>query len=271
MNADPKPADVYSLAKTLWALAVDRKYPPPGRQSSTEVGLRVADLRPDARVELLDELIDRATLLRPETRPRMESIAAGLHTWLLLRATERKPRPATIDITELIGPLRAKLKAEIEAENTEEERRRLAQRAVDGLRDLSDPLDRALIALDARAEIGRIAHNLEGALHVVETLGSPRILFREEHVSSIRSGPEYFPFAATYGWGLDVDDNGIATLQTAVYVGHEEVSGTNYWWQGEPRKAEIGSVEMTRLAEETIRELGPKLREGLEAYETGLG
>ena len=89
-------------------------------------------------------------------------------------------------------------------------------------------------------------------------------------MSSIRSGPEFFPFAVTYGWGLNIDDSGVATLRTAIYVGHEEVMGSDYWWQGPLRQAEIGSVEFARLSEEAMDELRPKLREALEIYEKKL-
>ncbi len=271
VNADPKAADVYSLAKTLWVLAVGRRYPPPGRQVSTEAGLRVADLKPGARVELLDGLIDRATSLKPEARPTVEAVAGDLHEWLLLRASQREPRTPKIDVSDLVDRFRAKLRAEIEAENINKERERLATVASARLRRLSEGLDESLTQLDARAQIGRFDHNLRAALHLPETLGTSRIVFQDEHVSSVSSGPEGFPYSTIYGWGLDLDENGLATLHTAVYVGHEEVMGSDFWFQGPIRRAQVGSVELARFSEEAIQELSPKLREALEAYENGLG
>lgn len=271
VNADPAAADVYSLAKTLWVLVVERRYPPPGRQSATEVGLRIADLRSAPRVDLLDELIDRATALKPETRPTMEAFAADLHTWLVVRAEGREPRRPGIDVHDLVNPVRAKLRDEIEAENVDEERRRLGAVATARLRALSAPLDVALVQLDPRAEIERFNHNLGSTLHEIETLGSSRIIFRDEHVSSISSGPEGFPYSAAYGWGLDIDEDGQARLSTVVYVGHEAVLGSDFYWQGPIRHAAVGSVELAKACEDAIDELGPKLREGLEAYEKGLG
>ena len=59
-------------------------------------------------------------------------------------------------------------------------------------------------------------------------------------------------------------------LLEVIYVGHEEVMGSDYWWQGPSRQAEIGSVEFARLSEEAMDELRPKLREALEIYEKKL-
>ncbi len=39
-HADPFPADVFSLAKTLWVLAVDQRFPPAGTSQPTPVATR---------------------------------------------------------------------------------------------------------------------------------------------------------------------------------------------------------------------------------------
>lgn len=59
-NADAFAADVYSLAKTLWALTCDGNIPPPGHQPASATPYRIADYRPHPNAALLDELVDRA-------------------------------------------------------------------------------------------------------------------------------------------------------------------------------------------------------------------
>jgi serine/threonine protein kinase len=68
-TADPHPADVYSLGKTLWVLATDQKWPPEGHQPSGSRGFDIGDFRPHARAGALDREVDLMTQLHPERRP----------------------------------------------------------------------------------------------------------------------------------------------------------------------------------------------------------
>lgn len=268
-GADPKPADVYSLGKTLWVLATGEKFPPGGHQRSDERDLQIARFRTDTRAELLDRTIDRTTLLRPDGRPTMESVARDLRAWLRLPS-----RPAeatrTIDVEALVEPFKKKLQTEIDAETSEQERVRMGMRVARELEALSAPLDAALRRLDSRAQIGRADHNLGAALHVPDTLGSERRIHSDEHVSSIVSGPRYFPFAVSYGWGLDLYESGVVAIQTVVFVGHEEVLGSDFWWAGDRRRAEVGSVELATILRQSVDEMSRELQKALRIYESKL-
>jgi serine/threonine protein kinase len=90
-GADPHPADVYSLAKTLWVLATGQGYPPEGHQAAGVAGFNVADWRPDARAGALDRLIDRCTRLPPGQRPSMAVVVSELETWLELSRSTLEP------------------------------------------------------------------------------------------------------------------------------------------------------------------------------------
>ncbi len=68
---DARPADVYSLGKTLWVLATEQAYPPQGYQAAGVAGFAIADLRPHQRAAQLDQLIDTMTRLPREQRPTM--------------------------------------------------------------------------------------------------------------------------------------------------------------------------------------------------------
>jgi hypothetical protein len=81
-SAAPGPADVYSLAKTLWTLAVGDRFPPPGQ---LRVDQEATSLRANVRHEraaLLEPILEQATAFDPEKRPAMAVLAAELEAWL---------------------------------------------------------------------------------------------------------------------------------------------------------------------------------------------
>jgi serine/threonine protein kinase len=86
-TADPKKADVYSLAKTLYVLATEKDYPPPGVQlASTLQAISKFNLHP--RAEHLDLLIEWSTQTVPDDRPTMAEFAEVLVGWLRVPDTE---------------------------------------------------------------------------------------------------------------------------------------------------------------------------------------
>jgi serine/threonine protein kinase len=81
VHADGRPADVYSLAKTLWVLGAGQNYPPPGFQpaSISQNSLNMYVGHPHA--DILDRLIERATRHSPTERPTMGMMADELDAW----------------------------------------------------------------------------------------------------------------------------------------------------------------------------------------------
>lgn len=102
-HADPGPADVYLLAKTLWVLCTDQKWPPPGEQSLGNTALSINNFRPHPLARQLDALIDRCTKHQPEERPTMVALAADLRSWLEIES--REP-PSSRDTSQLWKSLR---------------------------------------------------------------------------------------------------------------------------------------------------------------------
>jgi serine/threonine protein kinase len=80
-EVDSGPADVYSLAKTLWALAAGRRYPPPGELRRDRKELRLSSSVDDPRTMLLEHLLEQSTSHAPEARPTMRQMAHELTWW----------------------------------------------------------------------------------------------------------------------------------------------------------------------------------------------
>ncbi len=91
----PGPADVYSLAKTLWVLATGQHYPLPGHLSPDLEQCQIGSYFTDPRVRPIELLIGRATLLDEAQRPSMADLAAELEAWL--RPDETRPVDLALD------------------------------------------------------------------------------------------------------------------------------------------------------------------------------
>jgi serine/threonine protein kinase len=88
------PADVYALAKTFWALAVGRNFPPPGELRRDRADLRLSAQIEDARAESLELVLERATAHNPAERPTMSNFEQELSWW------SQSGIPPRLDLTE---------------------------------------------------------------------------------------------------------------------------------------------------------------------------
>lgn len=83
-RSDGRPADVFSLAKTLWVLATGQTYPLPGQMDRTIPAMTIsAYLIKDVRAPLLDRLLEEATANDSGRRPDMTAFAQELRAWLV--------------------------------------------------------------------------------------------------------------------------------------------------------------------------------------------
>lgn len=81
-NADDTPADVYSLAKTLWKLGTGQAYPLQGTIRADEPSMRLSTYTDDQRAFKLDPIIEQATKHDPRLRITMSTFASELSAWL---------------------------------------------------------------------------------------------------------------------------------------------------------------------------------------------
>jgi serine/threonine protein kinase len=80
-NVPSAPADVYSLAKTLWALAARQTYPPPGELRRDRPELQLSSFAEDPQAVMLESLLEQATSHDPSRRPTMAQIEQELAWW----------------------------------------------------------------------------------------------------------------------------------------------------------------------------------------------
>lgn len=80
-TANAELADVYSLAKTLWAIAAGRADPPPGELRRDRTELQLSSHVEDRRANLLESLLERCTSDNPSGRPALHEIVEELSWW----------------------------------------------------------------------------------------------------------------------------------------------------------------------------------------------
>jgi hypothetical protein len=135
-SADGRPADVYSLAKVLWVLATDQRWPIQGEQRADNPQATIANQVAHPRVVELDMLIDRATRIDPTSRPSMRDMASALEMWM--RPLPEKPKSARV--ARLVDRLDIATAPEREAHDAEGRRNAMYRAIVDRIRRAVAPV-----------------------------------------------------------------------------------------------------------------------------------
>jgi serine/threonine protein kinase len=261
-SADPFPADVYSLGKTLWVLATSVSFPPEGHQSAATRGYLISDYRPHPHADALDLLVDRATRLNPKERPSMQQMAADLEAWSSL-----KTPAGSIDVSGLSKQLRTRLESRIAAEDLLEQRKELALAATRRLQELRRSLNDALRQVHPRAEIDVLADKpARNLLRTLRAFGGAEIVFGFDRVSRIAIGSSPRVYALTIGSSLELTEEGQLIFRAFAEVGWEHFGGADFLQQVTPRQAEVGSIEAERMLQEGIAELSAHLEAALAVF-----
>jgi len=260
-GADPFPADVYSLGKTLWVLATGLPFPPEGHQPAGTRSYSINDLRPNANAAALDRLVDRATRLHAEERPTMQEVADDLAAWHGLGQ-----RAFAIDVSKVGAELRRRLEGQIAKEDLADQRRELALEAARKLQELVRPLNEALQHVMPRAEIGMSGESSARALlHSPDAMGRELIVWRHDRTSRISAG-QVVPLDFSFGVGLDLTESGTLVFRTYVLVARRAVMGNDFFWQPPPAEAPVGSVAADRMLEDRVAAIGEPFKAGLEVF-----
>jgi hypothetical protein len=261
-GADPGPADVYSLGKTLWVLATGQAYPPHGHQPASTRGFSIADQRPHAHADALDRLVDRCTRLDPQSRPTMEQVAEDLSGWAQLQAGS-----GTVDFSDLRGQLRERLSGEIAQKELAATQQEAAAEAARMLEELLAPLDEALKSLHGDARLAQMPDHLsEYMLKSLDELDGVEIVWRWARVSELAAGPAYERYSLRVGRGVELTAAGELLIHAFVDVGRPELSGGDFYWPMPSVSAPVGSVEAEVLLRRVAGELEVQTRLAVEAF-----
>jgi hypothetical protein len=235
-NADPGPADVYSLAKTLWVLATDQRWPPQGEQSSVNTAISVNEFRPHPLAHQVDGLIERCTAHQPEHRPTMGEFAIDLRSWLEL---DGQTSAKAVDTSGLWKGIReAAAPVLTEAQKKVEEQQCVlmaAQKLQEFLEPLLTEIRRNYSAADFNARTG-----------FVETFfrATRRDVTHEDIRATIISGPGWNPVRLIIGVAVMIKTDGRVHFHGLYYLGRTRALGGHLdHWQSE-QDAACGSIEL---------------------------
>jgi serine/threonine protein kinase len=158
-TADGELADVYSLAKTLWAVAAGRLDPPPGELRRDRPGLRLSSQVTSRQARLLDPLLERCTADDPALRPRMQVLAEELSWW-----SDSSSIPVQPDLSGYRDDVIRLREANIvvREESNDQRLNRLWNEAVSRVRSVLSPLLEAAMEQAGLRNIGSGPRQVEG-------------------------------------------------------------------------------------------------------------
>lgn len=193
-NASGGPADVFSLAKTLWVLAAQGRRNPPGGQIQMDdhlVNLRNSCGHP--RSDILDRLIERSTESDTTKRPTMQEFANELLAWL-------NP-PTSTESGLKLAPIIREYQSAFEV--ADRDRRRKGS-LIDASRVILNSFEPYLVQLanlvgnatNWKAEIGYASH-LERH-QFVELYGAPKCVWRDAREVRVTMGEAWAVYLQSF-------------------------------------------------------------------------
>jgi serine/threonine protein kinase len=239
MNADPFRADVFQLAKCLLVLASGLTDPPQGHIPAGSSGA-LSRYVADARVDGLDQIIDRCSRRDPAGRPTMAELARELKTWL-----EYEPPADDLDLSELIATFRHANRGELEARDLREQwmlRLSTIVRYIEtSLRWVEERWREA--GLDPQA---RSWHERHTWLERLRALGSTPQLAADQRWVYAEFGELSWPTKLLIGVGVDLNSAGEFWCTAVGALGDLSSTATKRW-DREDATAPIESIEVEAI------------------------
>ncbi|MHB1626596.1 MAG: serine/threonine protein kinase [Candidatus Dormibacteria bacterium] len=261
-SADPYPADVYSLGKTLWVLATGVKFPPDGHQPAGTTGFQVADFRSYRRADALDEEIDSMTRIHPGQRPSMRQVAEDLLAW-----QEMASRPTSIDLSTVRARLRRKLRHTLSEQDLREHQKELAYAAIRRMQELTKPLSDELKSVYQRAQIDLQSDKMtQTVLKTQAVYGGAVVVFRWQRCTIVAPKAQTGSIALKMGRSVELLDSGELVIRLMLHVGPQGVMGSVFNWMSSPVSAQVGTVQAQKMIEDAIQELANTLPQAVEVF-----
>lgn len=255
------PADVFSLAKTLWVLATGQTFPPQGEQRVDVPQNLLTAFIQHPRAHLLDDLIERATRRDPAARPTMADVASELAIWLEQPTVEIPVQ----DLSQVLQRIRSlgerERRREDRLDSIREEVTRLNSKASVSLQPVYDAIKGSGLR-----EVGPGLNGVIIESAAVARLSSQeqrQVVYKDGFAITARSGPH----SITSGIGLMATDEGRLFVCGGHVVG-TEVRGAmpQNLVAAEHRSVWIPSVAADHAVEELAVHVRRTLREALERF-----
>jgi serine/threonine protein kinase len=128
VNVSPFPADVWSLAKTLWSIATRNPFPSYLPFDVSKDGLAAYGII-DTRSHLIDRLLEHATMRAPNDRISIEDFSNELQQWLRLD----NEQPAELDVSDLAAKMRILIRPTIDRRHSKIDSIESAKEMIDSI------------------------------------------------------------------------------------------------------------------------------------------
>jgi serine/threonine protein kinase len=262
--AQAGPADVFSLAKTLWVLAAAQNYPPPGELRTDRIGARVSDVVVHYRSYLLDRLLERATVDDPRARPSMAEMATELRVWLAVPPDAPTPPDLSEFAARVASTFGPGLREERMRDNYKQSAIAAFQRVYNAMNELPAQflVPTGLQGLVMVGEDNKILKSYLVRSDVTTSTGET-LRWQNYATLPVKSPP---PGSATL-WcsaGAQVFDDGTLDLSGALLLGRYDFPQDEVW--SLTRTVVTGSAEEDQAVTQIIAGLEENLPRALDAF-----
>ncbi len=243
MIADPSeaesgPSDVFSLAKTLWVLCVDQRWPPQGEQKATNEAYSIDKYRPHPLSHQLDKLIERCTRHKPQARPSMKEVADDLIGWIAL--DDATPQQA-VDLSEKWSKLRETAEPKLRQVRKETEQLQCFRAAVRKFQELIEPLHSEIRQQYPAAEFNQRRKFIDSFFYEFHK----HEVTNEDIRATILSGSGWNPILLAIGIAIRTRSDGDLEFGGMFYLGQTETMGGKIdFWQSERQRIPCGSIAL---------------------------
>jgi serine/threonine protein kinase len=166
-TADGRPADIFSLAKTLWVLLTGQRYPLPGQHNPSRAQCTLRSHVAHKRLNSLDVLLEAMTDVDPAARPQAGEVRRQLQAWAVVP-------PAPADPTDL-GAALAQAREAVLAPQSAESRQR-------GQKSVAHEVFESVVLADATAIRDHLIKEL--GLSFTMDYGAPEVFRRRRHMGT---------------------------------------------------------------------------------------
>ncbi len=250
MNADPGPADVFSLAKTLWVLCSDQRWPPQGEQHASNESYSIRKYRAHPISHHLDLLVERCTRYDSSRRPSMRQVANDLHAWLKMCDSTPQPIEVAVESLHRLREVAAPILHERDAEARQEQS---FHEAVRRFQELMEPLHSQIRRDYSPAKFNQRS-NFVGTM---VARGWQREVISEDVRAVILPGQGWNSVELHFGAVIRLKVDGEIELSGAFWLGQTKTAGGHLGsWKSQLRKVPCDSLAL----EEGLNELSTTMQ-----------